>query len=68
MKKTLFLLAAFTIAGIYNAAAQNTVTHSAITFKIKNLGIGVDGSVGGLEATIHFNPNDMSSASFDAFW
>jgi polyisoprenoid-binding protein YceI len=47
-------------------SAQNTVTHSSITFKTKNLGIGVDGSVGGLQATIHFNPNDLASASFDA--
>jgi polyisoprenoid-binding protein YceI len=46
--------------------AQNSITHSAITFKTKNLGIEVDGSIGGLSATIHFNQKDMSSASFDA--
>jgi polyisoprenoid-binding protein YceI len=48
------------------AIAQNTVTRSSITFKTKNLGIGVDGSVGGLQATIHFNPNNLAAASFDA--
>jgi polyisoprenoid-binding protein YceI len=46
-------------------AAQNTVIRSAITFKVKNLGITVDGSVGGLQATIHFNPQNLPAASFD---
>jgi polyisoprenoid-binding protein YceI len=56
---TLFLLST-------SLFAQNTVTRSAITFKTKNLGIGVDGSISGLEATIHFNPNNLAAASFDA--
>jgi len=46
--------------------AQNSITHSAITFKTKNLGIEVDGLIGGLAATVHFNAKDLSSASFEA--
>jgi polyisoprenoid-binding protein YceI len=47
-------------------AAQNTVARSAITFKIKNLGVEVDGTLGGLQTTIHFNPGNLAAASFDA--
>jgi polyisoprenoid-binding protein YceI len=65
MKNLLIPFIAFSLQCTY-VAAQNTVTHSTITFKIKNLGIGVDGSVGGLQTTIHFNPNNLAAASFDA--
>lgn len=30
------------------------------------MGIGVDGSIGGLQATIHFNPNNLAEASVEA--
>jgi len=66
MKRILTVLLGCILFGVYLASAQNTVAHSAITFKIKNLGIGVDGTVGGLQATIHFNPADMVSASIEA--
>ena len=65
MKKILTILLACILFS-YLASAQNTIAHSAITFKIKNLGITVDGTVGGLQATIHFNPADMVSASIEA--
>ena len=65
MKKFFFPFIAFSLLSAC-LAAQSTVTRSSITFKTKNLGIGVDGSVGGLQATIHFNPNNLADASFDA--
>ncbi|MES2130947.1 MAG: YceI family protein [Bacteroidota bacterium] len=49
------MLSILCIAGI----AQNQswkVVSSAITFKIKNAGITVDGSFSGLDATINFDP------------
>jgi polyisoprenoid-binding protein YceI len=46
--------------------AQNTVSHSAITFKIKNLGVTTEGAIGGLQATIHFNAANMASATVEA--
>lgn len=46
--------------------AQNTVTRSSITFKTRNLGIGVDGSIGGLQAAIHFDPNNLAGSSIEA--
>jgi polyisoprenoid-binding protein YceI len=66
MKKVLVAMVACLLLSPYFAAAQSTVAHSTITFNIKNLGIGVDGTVGGLQATIHFNPADMVSASIEA--
>jgi polyisoprenoid-binding protein YceI len=65
MKKTLAPLVALIFLSTC-LFGQSTVVHSAITFKTKNLGIGVDGTVGGLQATIHFNPADMVSASIEA--
>jgi polyisoprenoid-binding protein YceI len=46
--------------------AQNTVSHSAISFRVKNLGVYTEGTIGGLQATIHFNAADMASATIDA--
>ncbi len=65
MKKFFALIIVFNMFCAY-IAPQNTVVRSAITFKVKNLGITVDGSVGGLQATIHFNPQSLGSASIDA--
>ncbi|WP_336514023.1 YceI family protein [Pollutibacter soli] len=38
---------------------------SAVKFRIKNFGGTVIGSFKGLNGTMHFNPADLSSASFD---
>ena len=45
---------------------KNAVTHSAITFQVKNLGINTTGTIGGLQANIHFNPANLSSGSIEA--
>jgi polyisoprenoid-binding protein YceI len=42
------------------------VKSSAITFRIKNAGISVDGSFGGLEAEIKFNPLKPEEANIKA--
>jgi polyisoprenoid-binding protein YceI len=66
MKKFLFPLITLLLFGATFTLAQNTITHSSVTFKTKNMGIGVDGSIGGLQATIHFNPADLATASIEA--
>jgi len=66
MKKLLFPLFAFIIISTFFAHAQNSVSRSAITFKIKNLGIYTDGTIGGLQADIRFNPADLSSSTIKA--
>jgi polyisoprenoid-binding protein YceI len=38
---------------------------SSITFKIKNFGFTVDGSLSGLQGKIVFDPNDLPNALFD---
>jgi len=65
MKKLVFLLNFILISGCA-CYAQNTITHSAITFKIKNLGIDVGGTIGGLQANINFNPANLAAASIEA--
>lgn len=45
---------------------KNTVTRSAITFQTKNMGIGVDGTIGGLQADMHFNPADPATSTIEA--
>ncbi|PIY13363.1 MAG: YceI family protein [Flexibacter sp. CG_4_10_14_3_um_filter_32_15] len=38
---------------------------SSITFKIKNAGIGIDGSFKGFQGTVDFNPADLERSKFD---
>ena len=66
MKKALLLFTAVTLFSVSSILAQNTVSRSAITFKIKNLGVNTDGTIGGLQATVHFNPADISKADIEA--
>jgi len=66
MKKILFPLLSFILLGAAFAQAQNTVSHSAISFKFKNLGVYATGTIGGLQATVHFNPANMAQATIDA--
>lgn len=66
MTKYICFLALLVLSTISRSFAQSTVAHSTITFKIKNLGISADGTVGGLQATVHFNAKDLTSASIDA--
>jgi polyisoprenoid-binding protein YceI len=48
------------------AQVKTTVTKSAITFKIKNLGINTSGSFSGLQAGIQFKPTDLASSTIEA--
>lgn len=66
MKRILFPLFAIIISSTFFAHAQNSLSRSAITFKIKNLGIYTNGTIGGLQADIHFNPADLTSSTIKA--
>lgn len=48
------------------AYSQSAINHSVITFKIKNLGINTNGTIGGLHADIHFNPADLTASTLTA--
>jgi polyisoprenoid-binding protein YceI len=45
---------------------KQTVTKSAVTFQIKNLGINVGGSFSGLKADINFDPAHLDSSTIEA--
>ena len=49
-----------------SAAAQITVTHAKVYFKIKNLGINTSGILSGLQADVQFNAADLTSAKIEA--
>jgi polyisoprenoid-binding protein YceI len=46
--------------------AQSSVTRSAITFEIKNMGITTGGSIGGLVTKVHFNPANLNASTLEA--
>lgn len=65
----LFLMFGFTSS--FSSTSFETLTKanqtlvSSVTFKIKNAGIGVDGSFKGFQGTVNFNPDDLSSSKFN---
>jgi polyisoprenoid-binding protein YceI len=65
MKRSSLLLFAlfFTTAFTF---AQSTISHSSVAFKIKNLGIYTSGTIGGLQATIHFDAANLPSSAITA--
>jgi len=67
MKKifTILFLATF-FCRIAAAQSEQKVTSSAVTFRIKNMGIGTDGKLGGFKATINFDKNNLDKSSIEA--
>ena len=66
MKKFLLPILLIAVASTAFTYVHSTVTRAAITFKTKNMGIGVDGTIGGLQADVHFNPADLNASSIEA--
>ncbi|WP_259065575.1 YceI family protein [Mucilaginibacter sp. X4EP1] len=66
MKKIFLLITAIILVNIGLISAQSTITHSTISFKIKNLGINTNGTISGLQANVKFNPADLASGTLDA--
>lgn len=48
------------------AQTEQQVTSSAITFRIKNMGIGTEGKFGGLKASINFDKSNLDKSSIVA--
>ena len=48
------------------AQSPQKVTSSAVTFRIKNMGIGTEGKFGGFKATINFDKNNLDKSSIEA--
>lgn len=68
MKKILLplLLTAIANFGFGFTFLQNTVTHSTVTFAIKNLGINTGGTISGLSANIKFDPANLAASTIEA--
>ena len=60
----LFLSTLFSVAA--EAQTGQKVTSSAVTFKIKNLGISTEGKFGGFKADINFDPDQPDKSSIEA--
>jgi polyisoprenoid-binding protein YceI len=66
MKKFLLPILLVIITTTAFTFVHTTITRSAITFKVKNMGIGTGGSVSGLQADVNFNAADPSSSTIEA--
>lgn len=64
--KRILLLSSLLVSCLVTVAQQYTpsATGSAVTFKIKNLGVNVNGSFTGLTGTIVFNAASLNSSQF----
>jgi polyisoprenoid-binding protein YceI len=54
-----------TVTIVYSQEYHPADQGSSVTFKVKNMGFGVDGSFTDLQGKIVFDPKDLSKASFD---
>lgn len=64
MKKWLFFLPVLFLS--VSAFAQSVITSSSVTFTARNLGISVNGTIGGLKADIRFKPDNLQASSIGA--
>ena len=67
MMKKIYIAAilAFLVTNSF-AQVKTTVTKSAISFKIKNMGINCTGTFSGLQADVQFKPADLAGSSIVA--
>jgi polyisoprenoid-binding protein YceI len=65
--KKIYVIAILTLlCGISFAQVKTAIKKSAITFKIKNLGLNTNGNFGGLQADIQFKPTDLAGSNINA--
>ncbi len=65
MKKSTFLFIIIFIACKGFPQLKNSIKRSVITFQAKNMGIAVNGTIGGLEADIQFNPASLATSTIN---
>jgi len=65
MKKITILLLVLLVSKISSAQLKPVEQGSTLTFTIKNLGFGVNGSFKGFEGNINFDPQNAESSNFD---
>jgi len=65
MNRIILLLLVLFAPGIIYAQYKPVEKGSTLTFVIKNLGFGVDGSFKGFDGNINFDPQNLGASSFD---
>ncbi|MGN8067581.1 YceI family protein [Mucilaginibacter sp. 22184] len=67
MMKKIYIAAilAFLVTNSF-AQVKTTITKSAISFKIKNMGISCTGTFSGLQADVQFKPADLTGSNITA--
>jgi len=66
MKAKLPLIIVAFMANTAFAQVKHTLTKSTVTFKIKNMGIGTGGSIGGVQANINFSKDKPELSTIEA--
>lgn len=68
MRHIRFILFFCLIFSVHSLMAQSNfvASESKVTFKIKNMGLMVDGTLGGFEVKANLNDSDMTSSTFEA--
>jgi polyisoprenoid-binding protein YceI len=61
---TFILITAITTLGV--AQVKHTLTKSAITYKIKNMGFNTGGTIGGVQANINFSKDKPEASTIEA--
>lgn len=64
MKRYLLFLSVLFFS--FSGFAQSVITSSSVNFTARNLGISVDGTIGGLKANIQFKPDNLQTSNVDA--
>ncbi len=65
MKELFSLAFALLISLPTVAQRQESNQNSSVTFTIKNMGLTVEGSFGGLKGSVEFDPNELPSSRFN---
>lgn len=65
MKKYLFIIS-FLISAVAFGQVKQTVTKSAVTYQIKNMGFNTTGAFGGLQADIKFDSQHLETSNIEA--
>jgi polyisoprenoid-binding protein YceI len=66
MKKIYVIAILILLCSSSFAQVKTTITKSAVTFKIKNLGLNTNGNFSGLKADIQFKPADLAGSNINA--
>ncbi len=66
MKKLFSIAFMLMVSALAFAQVKHTVTRSAVTYQIKNMGIKTTGKFGGLTADIDFDKNKLATSKIEA--